>query len=107
MGGGLSWTVFGHYHRRHFSFYAIFFSFRESNLQHLSVLELTDTTSLTPHKLGKGMSEAYLFILTLKDCILHQVTSASINLIVSILKLHFKRPDFDGDHMASENQPLV
>uniref|UniRef100_A0A452I224 Uncharacterized protein n=1 Tax=Gopherus agassizii TaxID=38772 RepID=A0A452I224_9SAUR len=26
----------------------------ESNLQHLSVLELTDTTALTPHKLGKS-----------------------------------------------------
>uniref|UniRef100_A0A8C5F0Q5 Nucleoporin 160 n=1 Tax=Gopherus evgoodei TaxID=1825980 RepID=A0A8C5F0Q5_9SAUR len=32
-------------------FIARFFSSRESNLQHLSVLELTDTTALTPHKL--------------------------------------------------------
>uniref|UniRef100_A0A452I230 Uncharacterized protein n=1 Tax=Gopherus agassizii TaxID=38772 RepID=A0A452I230_9SAUR len=35
-------------------FIARFFSSRESNLQHLSVLELTDTTALTPHKLGKS-----------------------------------------------------
>lgn len=35
------------------SLMAFFFFSRESNLQHLSVLELADTTALTPHKLGK------------------------------------------------------
>lgn len=33
---------------------------RESNLQHLSVLELADTTALTPHKLGEVSTDHQL-----------------------------------------------